>query len=205
MNAQKTLIFAFFGLAGVYLGYLMLFRSFMDMSLLIAIGVIILVGVILIKNTQVIKTPEAKTGKVTWKEAKESIEEYIKYMFHGKTIDYNMRDEHHAYVKSYRWGNKDHEYYGVIARLTPDLNAVRGEKVRVIWNMETNQFALGNNITKSDEDWTDPFHEFEPMRLIGEYSRRRDLPYEGAGNINVFDKDLFHVPTPPEQKEEDTS
>ena len=207
MDTGKILITAFVGLALIYLGYLIFFRRFIDTSILIVIGVVVLLFVIILKTTDTIKTPEQKPGKITCVQAKKEIENHIAVYFNGKTIDYTQREDIHAGSKAYQWGHKDHYYYGIIARLTPDSNSVLGEKIRIIWSLETNQFIQQDDITIPDDDpaiaskeQKDQFYNFVPVELIGAYVRPDDRR-NGGQNV-IFDRDFFSQPNP-KPKEED--
>lgn len=183
-------------------GYLVILFNVLTWPIVLIILVFVFFMIIIYFTTKTaekeLEIKEIKTN-VTPDEAVESIKEHLLYMY-KKTINFNDREALHLDSRVYHYSGKNYEYFGMICDLNPSRNTDVGEKIRIIWSLDTNTIKKMDGLLFDSEE-SDPFFGFNPMKIVGNYMRTDD---KKAPNTQIIfgdrDKD-FSNPSQTDKEE----
>lgn len=174
-----------------YAAYTTHYISWMNVA---AIVFIILVGFLVYISTSVISNDKNANGPISVEEARFEIEDYVLQVY-KKTIDYNNKVDYHAATQIFHLSGDNYRYFGMIFRFLPDKNREIGEKMHVIWSLDKNELVRIDGMGTTEEDITDPFYNFSPMKIAGNYMRDKKDTVSGGTNIYLGQP----APTDPNQ------
>ena len=201
MGIMKFFVGFIFVLIITLVGYLVLLFNVLTWPIALIILVFSFFMLIIYLSTKTSEIePEIIDRKtdVTPDEAVESIKEHLLRMYH-KTINFADRESLHLDSRVYHYSGKNYEYFGLICDLNPARNSDIGEKIRIIWSLDTNTVKKMDGLP-FDSDETDPFYGFNPMKIVGNYMKTDD---KKAPNTQIIFGERDKSFSNPSQKEQE--
>ena len=178
----KIIVYIIIIFSVVYLLYMGYKTAFLSMTTLVAIIFLLLVLFVAYISTTTVDEKDDETGPITVDEAKTAIDNYILKSF-NKTVNYIEREKYHIDTQSIHMSGKNYNYYGAIFETMPDKNSQLGEKLRIIWSLDNNQLVKLDGL-KLDDANIEPFFNFKPMKIAGNYMK--DQGEKNIGTNIIF-------------------
>ena len=164
----------------MFLAYAAYYTRFLSVINIVVVVFVVVIAVISYISTSTVENIDVKLGPISVEEAEKSVEQYL-FRKYGKTINYEERSCSHFDTKVVHMGGKNYSYFGAIIEFKPDKNKPAGDKMRIIWSMDKDELVKSDGILA---DLVDPFYNFSPMKIAGNYMKEQeDHKFSGTNII----------------------